>query len=176
MFARNGAYISLECDLEDHGDVLWRLNVPTDGFPFGEQGGGGTCILREQHRQVLFVAFAWLIKNAETLALTDKNRGNVPPAAVAAVCGSTGIGKSRSLIFLMWFLLQRKWAFCSRPATKSYALARPREQTVRILSEFDDVHRTLRIDRSIICIGDPDNNVSLPVLAMGTFPAIKFHN
>lgn len=162
LVSRDDAFQSLECNLEDHGNhILWRLDVPEEGFPVGEDIEGGQCILREHHRQVMFVAFSWLLQNASALGLTAKDTTSLPPAVVAAVCGCAGIGKSRSLIFLMWFLLQRKSSFLLEATSKQerfYALVRPREKSVRILTSLEDVAYILAYDRSLICIVDPEQS------------------
>ena len=133
------AWRSLDTELEDQGDVLWRLDVPTRGFPVGESTEGGTCILREHHRHVMYVALTWLLRNSISAAL---NSGNWPtPATVAAICGSAGIGKSRSLVFLMWFLLRQRAAFlleCGSDEYRRFVLARPRQSTITVYTDFDD--------------------------------------
>lgn len=141
----------------DKGDVLWRLRVEATGFPFGEDVGNGTCILREHHRQVMFVALSWLYQNGITTGLTSVDKASLPPAVVSAICGSPGIGKRRSLIFLLWFLLQKKSPFLLEAGTEQdrfYALVRPRAKAVRWVS-VDLAVEILKYDRSILCIVDP---------------------
>lgn len=141
----------------DKGDVLWRLRVDPTGFPFGEEVENGICILREHHRQVMFVALSWLYQNGVTTGLTSVDKATPPAAVVSAICGSPGIGKSRSLIFLLWFLLQKKSPFLLEAGSKDdrfFALVRPRMRTVRLVS-VDMAVEILKSDRSILCIVDP---------------------
>ena len=155
FLSRNAAFKSLDCDLEDQGNVLWRLDVPTSGFPVGDLTEGGVCILREHHRHVMFVALSWLLRNSITAALNVDT--GLTPATVAAICGSAGIGKSRSLVFLMWFLLRQRAAFLLECGSRRrFVLVRPRQLTVTIYADFNDVATTVECDRSLISIVDPE--------------------
>jgi len=109
------ALLNVEVDSMDFGNRMWILVVPKVGFPIdrrSDDGSFSTCIMREHHRQVMYLSLAWLLQYSTTICRSKPTNDNSRlSTVVAAICGSPGIGKSRCLIFLMWFLLQRKCPF-----------------------------------------------------------------
>lgn len=159
-FQAGPAHLSTDFGVEDKGNVLWKLEAISSGFPVGGvlQETNGISILREQHRQVMFNAFSWLLRNAASLCLTVENRTDPrPKSVIAAVCGSSGIGKSRSLIFLLWFLLKKKSPFLLEAGTEDhryFCLIRPRAQTVKFITKEQAID-ILVTDQSVLGVVDP---------------------
>lgn len=160
IMGREAAFDSFDgcVPVEKGEDVFWKLEIGTAvGFPFGEDVENGTCILREHHRQVLFVAMSWVLQNGIANGLTAVDPTTPPPAVVAAICGSAGIGKSRALIFVIWFLLQKRSPFLLEAGNKEHrfmSLVRPRNDTVRFVP-VRMAQYLLQMDRSVFCIVDP---------------------
>jgi hypothetical protein len=142
----------------DAGDVLWRLKTQEVGFPLPGDGASSDCVLREHHRQVMYHAVEWLAETAASQALSIKDQDiPIPESVIATVCGSAGIGKSRSLIFLMWFCMQKKNAFlleAGNEGNRRFILVRPRQDTVTFLTN-ETAKKILEEDRSILTIMDP---------------------
>lgn len=139
--------------------MLWILETGKSGFPLKADKASGISVLREHHRQVMHSAVATLWKYARATIEQTTARLHDRPGSLVSIIGTPGVGQSRALVFLMWFLLQEGSSFLLEAGPnerRRFILVRPISKTVSFLT-LEEATFLVGFDQCITTLVDPQH-------------------